>query len=296
MHADAIIPDATGVSEWDSAWRSISTKPCRRPRHEPETMQRMQHLERLMLLEVERCLDTAGAELAIVSRAGSNLGKYRFDTESPDYTHSGFAIRHDGKWYVDHLLNWHESATGKLARHSLIDFFRDDPYAYRTGVLIPSPCLQKAIRESLHSPVREGIHSPEYSRLSYPFGTRYQNSNQWLAEIIGAAQSGETQRDAIQQYLRERGLKPSVLRLNVGLQVAAGIITDNTRLDDHPLRNRLQGRIEFLIEPSLRQYLQTSDPDCRVAHLFATNAQTQRRADTRYADTVNDARHGGLAA
>ena len=296
MHTDAIIPDTTGVSQWDSAWRSISTRPCRRPRHSPEIMQRMQHLEHLMLHEVERCLDTAGAELAVVSRAGSDLGKYRFDTECPDYTHSGFAIRHDGKWFVDHLLNWHESASGRLARHSLIDFFRDDPYAYRTGVLIPSPPLQKAIRQTLQSPVREAIHSPEYSRLSYPFATRYQNSNQWLAEIIGSAQSGESRRDAIQHYLQEQGLRPTILRLNPGLQVAAGIISANTRLDDHPWRNRLQGRIEFLIEPSLRHYLQTSDPGCRVAHLTASSAPRRHPVDRVCEDIANGARHGGLAA
>jgi hypothetical protein len=251
----------------DSQWRSISTKPSRRPVLEPKEWHHRLCKENKIHKEVLHYLEDCDAELAILSRAGSDLGAYRFDTEAPRYTHSGFVVKVDGEWRVDHLINRHEGCHGHLVRHALIDFFRDDPFAYKIGVLVPSISLQRDIADLLASKLREKLFCRDYSRLAHPCSTRYQNSNQWLVEIIGAAQSSLTERGAVQHYLRRQGLKPTVLRLNPGLQFIAKTLSVNTRLDDHPWRSRLEGRIEFLIEPSIRQYLLANDPRCLVAHL-----------------------------
>lgn len=251
----------------DSKWRSISTKPSRRPNYEPQEWHQIISKENQIHREVLRYLDDCGAELAILSRAGSDLKAYRFDTEAPRYTHSGFVVKVDGEWRLDHLVNRHEGIHGHLVRHALIDFFRDDPYAYKIGVLVPSKPLQRDIANLLLSELREKLFCRDYSRLANPLSIRYQNSNQWLVEIIGAAQSRLTERSAVQHYLRCRGLEPTVLRLNPGMQLIAKTLSVNTRLDDHPWRSRFEGRIEFLIEPSIRQYLLASDPRCLVAHL-----------------------------
>lgn len=279
----------------DSQWRSVSVKPSRRPNYEPQEWHRIFSNENQIHSEVLSYLDDCGAELAILSRAGSDLQAYRFDTEAPRYTHSGFVVKVGGEWRVDHLINRHEGIYGHLVRHALIDFFRDDPYAYKTGVLVPSKPLQRDIANLLQSELRGKLFCRDYSRLANPSSTRYQNSNQWLVEIIGAAQSSLTERCAVQHYLRSRGLEPTVLRLNPGLQLIAKTLSVNTRLDDHPWRSRFEGRIEFLIEPSIRQYLQASDPRCLVAHLSIEADQLSGAMAVSDA-TVDGFTQGNLAA
>src|SRR5262249_44072964 len=106
----------------------------------------------------------------------------------------------------------------------------------------------------------ERLYTMRYSRVSYPFSTRYQNSNQWVLEVIAAAQSGEGVRDAVQHYLAKRALAPSVL-CNVGVlkQTVSALLSRNTRFDDHPVRDRLQGRIAFMLGSSLARYVRRTD-------------------------------------
>ncbi len=196
----------------------------------------------------------------MLARRGSDLSTCRFAGEQPRFTHTALAVREHGEWWVHHLLNTHGGPLGHLYRQPLIDFFRDDPMEYAVSVLVPSTALQRKIVRVLGSPLREGLYNPSYSRVAYPYSTRYQNSNQWIAEIVVAAQAEVSSRVDAQCELRSRGLRPDVL-LDIGpvRQLASYWLTRNTRLDDHPARNRLGGRFEFLLEPSLRHYLCDSD-------------------------------------
>lgn len=158
----------------------------------------------------------------------------------------------------DHPI--HGGPEGHLFRQALAAFYRDDPHEYRCGVLAPSRELQERIEATLRSPLANRLHSSRYSRLAYPFATRYQNSNQWVVEIIGAAQSGRVSRDGVQGYLRQRGLPPTVLRAPGYIaQSAFALFSRNTRFDDHPLPSRLTGRIAFIMEPSIRRYIEATD-------------------------------------
>lgn len=243
-----------------SSPRSLSTHPARRPRLERDELVELQTREAGITARLECALNAASARVALMSRAGCDLRRFRFDGEPPTYTHTGFAVRRDGAWYVHQMLNTGSGPEGHLYRQSLVDFFRDDPYDYRCGVLVPSPGLQDAIAAVLDSPLAGSLYTPRYNRLAYPFCTRYQNSNQWVAEIVAAAQGGGRSRTQVQAHLQRRGLVPSVLRApGYVAQTAFALLKANTRFDDHPLSNRLRGRIAFVTEVSLRDYLQRVD-------------------------------------
>lgn len=240
--------------------RSFSTHPGNRPTLTAEQRAELERRESQMELRLADLLARHGCQTAIVMRSGGDLSHLDFETEAPTYTHLGFAVLGDRGWRIRHLLNTHEGAEGHLYDQALVDFFRDDPTEYRVSVLVPSEELQDSIAAVLESPVPTVLHSTRYSRISYPFSTWTQNSNQWLLEVIGAAQGGGETRAEVQRFLAGRRLEPTVLR-TVGVvgQAFAGLLSRNTRFDDHPLRNRLRGRIEFMMDPSIRAYLHRFD-------------------------------------
>jgi hypothetical protein len=240
--------------------RSFSTHPRNRA---PLTIEQRTALERReaeMTEKLEQALEQHSAEVALIGRIGSDLSPLRFENERPRVTHVGLALREPSGWQVHHLMNTHEGPDGDLYRQPLVDFFRDDPFEYRASVLVPSLDLQRRIDRTLQSARRQALHTRRYSRVSFPFSTRYQNSNQWVLEIVAAAQSGEGTRGAVQAYLAKRGLAPSVLRA-VGLlkQTMGRLVSRNTRFDDHPLRERLRGRIAFMLGSSLHRYVRGTD-------------------------------------
>lgn len=213
-----------------------------------------------MAQKVRAVLEQRAEQVAVLARVGSDLSRWRFAGEPPRYTHLGFAVREGDAWEVHHLLNTAEGSEGHLYRQPLLHFFRDDPFEYRAAVLVLPPALQHRLAALLRSPEREALHTVRYSRVAYPFATRYQSSTQWVLESIGAAQGGGSTRAEVQRSLAARGFAPDLL-ISVGLpgQLVARWLLRNTPFDDHPLRNRLRGRIELVLEPSVRRYLRTTD-------------------------------------
>lgn len=250
----------TGPAGIPASARSISTHPRRRPLRTQEQIAALNASESAITTRLEQTLNAGNCRVALISRTGSDLSRFRFEGEAPTFTHTGFAVREADGWYVYQMLNTHGGPEGHLFRQGLAAFYRDDPHEYRCGVLAPGQELQERIEATLRSPLANQLHSSRYSRLAYPFATRYQNSNQWVVEIVGAAQSGRQTRSAIQDYLRHKRLSPTVLRApGYVAQSAFALFSSNTRFDDHPLRNRLSGRIAFLTETSIRRHLQATD-------------------------------------
>jgi len=84
-----------------------------------------------------------------------------------------------------------------------------------------------------------------------------------VVEVVAAAETGSTRRASVQRHLAAQGLRPDVLR-TVGLlgQSVGALRSRNTRFDDHPLRNRIRGRLAFVLESSLSACVKRVDPFC----------------------------------
>ncbi|HTO55564.1 MAG TPA: DUF2145 domain-containing protein [Myxococcota bacterium] len=249
--------------------RSFSSHPRNVPPLTPARLARLEACEAEMATKLERALDANASRLALVARVGSDLSKLRFENdERPRYTHVGIALRESDGWRVHQVLNTAEGREGHLYRQTLLDFFRDDPFEYRVSLLAPSTELQERMAQLLVSGTAARLHSPRYSRVAFPFSTRYQNSNQWVLEVVGAAQAQVSHRRVVQCYLAARGLRPSVLR-TVGLvgQSIGALWSANTRFDDHPVRDRMRGRLVFMLESSLREYVTRTDPSTKHLEL-----------------------------
>lgn len=187
------------------------------PEYGPESQQYA------MAKKLSDYLEENAWKAAIVSRAGGDLSSEKFLYPAKQkYTHAGIAWKssEDGQWYFKHLLNICSSKESSIFVQGLPQFFDDSPYYFDFHVVVPSRQLQERIVSVLESDVSSLVHNPSYSKIAHPYRGQYQNSNAWVLNIIGAAQSKievlYKDREnpalfqmAIAHYYRNQGFRPS---------------------------------------------------------------------------------------
>ena len=206
-------------------------------------------------------LDASGANVVVLARAGQDLGKYGLR-----YSHLGFAYRQpspDGNgtvWRVVHKLNQCGTADSAVYRQGLGEFFLDDLWRYEAAWVVPSREVQDKLLPLLKDNTRAvTLHHRPYSIVSYAWGQRYQQSNQWAIETLaGAMEPGAPTRDRAQSWLRSSGYEPTTLKLGPLTRLGARASSANVAFDDHPDAKRFSDRIETVTVDSVFAWLQRS--------------------------------------
>jgi hypothetical protein len=219
-----------------------------------------------LAVETERALDRSGAQVLLLARAGQDLSRYRLR-----WSHMGFAYRAspDAPWRVLHKLNHCASSDAALYREGLAEFFLDSPHRYEAAVLGLSPEAQAALLPRLQDEAwLMATHEPRYSMLAYPWATRYQQSNQWLIEVLARAlqPSLRTRADA-QAWLQGQGYRPSVITLGALTRLGARMTQANIAFDDHPNDKRFADRIETVTVDSVFAWLRPRAGPPRLVQL-----------------------------
>lgn len=207
-------------------------------------------------------LDASGASVAVLGRAGQDLGKYGLR-----WSHMAFAYR-DGKggddarpaWRVVHKLNQCGAPVGEVYRQGLGDFFLDRMFRYEAAIVVLSPEAQAKLLPVLLDDRRVLQWSTRpYNMLAYPWSTRYQQSNQWVLETLAGAMDGDaaTRRQA-QAWLQLRDYRPTTLRLGPLERLGAEVSRANIAFDDHPGEKRFSDRIETATVDSALPWLARS--------------------------------------
>jgi hypothetical protein len=198
----------------------------------------------------------SGARVVVLGRAGQDLGKYQLR-----YSHLGWAYKTaEGPWRVLHKLNQCGTATGSIYRQGLGEFFLDDLWRQEAVWSVPAPQLQAPLLAVLTDPARSiRLHERDYNMVSYAWGTRYQQSNQWALETLAmAAEHGLTTRSQAQAWLGFKGYQPSTLRLGALTRLGASAGSAHIRFDDHPNSKRFSDRIETVTVDSVLDWLARS--------------------------------------
>lgn len=203
-------------------------------------------------------LDASGAKVVVLARAGQDLTRYGLH-----YSHLGFAYRladADGtaSWRVVHKLNQCGSADSAVYRQGLGPFFLDDLWRHEAAWVVPSREVQDKLLPLLQDNARAAaLHHRPYSIVSYAWGLRYQQSNQWALETLAAAmQGGAPSRGAAQDWLRASGYEPATLRLGPLTRLGARASAANVAFDDHPGDKRFTDRIETVTVDSVFRWLE----------------------------------------
>lgn len=209
-------------------------------------------------------LDSSGAGLALVARAGLDLSRF-----SVRYSHAGISLRasQNTPWSVRQLYYACDEQRPRLYDQGLAGFVlgADDPSTGYLSVLL-LPALRAAELEPAALSNRQAMQllGAEYSANAYPFDTRYQNCNQWVIEMIaaswGALGDVADLRGRAQHWLKERGYAPSTF--DVGLRPLTWLAAAVPWLhnDDHPVEDLAQHRYRVSMPASIDAFVRVMAP------------------------------------
>lgn len=142
---------------------------------------------------LERELAARGARVAIVSRIG------RAQSELPAgfrYTHTGFAVYSeittaDGRKVPGYAMyNLYQDAEKLYFSNLVNDYpaeFFGGVFELRSGIIIPTPELQRRLLRVLGSPTHQALHVADYSAVANPFDERFQNCTEYVLDVVNAA-------------------------------------------------------------------------------------------------------------
>ena len=202
-----------------------------------------------------QALDASGARVVILARAGQDLGKYGLR-----YSHLGLAYKTEaGPWRVVHKLNQCGTAVADVYRQGLGEFFLDDLWRYEAAWVVSTPAVQAQLMAALDGPSARlvRLHAAPYSIVSYAWGQKYQQSNQWAVETLAAAMEPATiaNRAQAQAWLQFKGYEPTTLRLGPLTRLGGRVGSANVAFDDHPNDKRFSDRIETVTVDSVFAWL-----------------------------------------
>ena len=233
---------------------------------------------------VRRELQASGADVALVSRAGTDLKRF-----GQRFSHAGLSLREGTElpWAVRQLYYACDEKRPRLFDQGLAGFLMgtDDPsIGHLSLVLLPRGEATEALRRvALDKPVALSLVSPRYSANAYAFSSRYQNCNQWLAELMGVAWGGlagsqGSLRDPAQQWLKQAGYQPQAMPIGSHALMMAAPLIPMVHLDDHPEEDRFALQLRVSMPRSLEAFVRQRLPGAqRVALCHAQGRVVIRR-------------------
>lgn len=224
----------------------------------------------------EGVLNRMSGDYAVIARVGPDISAYGLK-----YTHLGIAERRAGTgyWRVIHQLNPCGTGISVLRRDGLAVFMSDDLYHHDVQLIGLSAEVSKGLSRTLATQHPAALHEPRYSMIAHPGPTaRYQNSNQWILEVITQAiLIGEghvaPDRTQVQRRYRQDGFKGSIVKVRLLKRAGARLGAANTRFDDHRARDRVVGRFEVVTVKSIVVHL---------ARVGALESHLETRSDYRH--------------
>jgi hypothetical protein len=185
--------------------------------HPPELTAAQQDLMLRLAALVKAELARAGSPVAIVSRSGLDLSRI-----GQRYSHAGLSLRDsdNAPWSVRQLYYACDEARPRLFDQGLPAFVMgtdDARLGYLSLVLLPPEAARPLAGAALDKRQALALLGGRYSANAYPFATRYQNCNQWVAELLAMAwgrppQAPGEARQAAQQWLRAQAYEPQTIQ------------------------------------------------------------------------------------
>ena len=231
------------------AGRSCESRPLT-----PEVMAKGLNLAARTSKALDAEFQKNGTQVVLLARQGQDLSKYDLK-----YSHYGWAYKTPaGPWRVAHKLNECGTAGGHVYRQGLGEFFLDDMWRYEAVIQVPVPAVQQALLNFLTAPSVLRLQSEPYSMVSYAWGMKYQQSNQWATETLAAALDPNAiqNRAQAQAWLQAKGYEPSSLIIRAISRLGGRMTAANIAFDDHPNDKRYASRIETVTVDSVTQWLQ----------------------------------------
>jgi len=205
--------------------------------------------------QVLDALEQRQLSFALVARVGVDLSEFGLR-----YSHVGVAWRDHprGRWFTFHLLNRCGTGQSELIEQSLDDFFKVELHSYQALIVAPSFPMQLKLQKAFFSPLARQLHEQEYNMISHPFSIKYQNSNQWVLEVMSTALAPPgtiSSRQTAQDWLRDKGYTPSIIPISLGKRVGARVFSPHVHFTDHSSEEFSAGRYSVVSVDSVLAFL-----------------------------------------
>jgi hypothetical protein len=196
--------------------------------------------------QIERDLAAHGARLAMVFRTG------RPRADLPDgiaYTHGAFWIYRtittaDGQSLSGYAVYNLYAGDGHAWPKDQSRLVQDFPFDFTRGsqvddvaVIVPSPEMQRRILAVVDSPTYARLHNPAYSLVANPWTPKYQNCNNFMLDVVGAAAWDTSDPARITADLKAH-YRPTVVKAGPLMRLFGPIADSRLRTDDQqgPIR------------------------------------------------------------
>ncbi|MFG6447779.1 DUF2145 domain-containing protein [Roseateles sp. BYS180W] len=232
-------------------------------------------------VQVQAQLEARGARAAVVARDGLGLQRW-----GQRYSHAGVVWQDGpaGAWTVRQLYYACGEGHARLFDQGLGAFISGSRGgAVRFLRLLLLPVSAEAALHA-HATDARSAHAwlhPHYSANAHAFGTRFQNCNQWLAELMAAAWGGpfpvsaeagaaQGDRAAAQAWLQREGY--TATRIHAGPLLLAAAFSPWLHLADHPAADRASGQLQVVLPQDLMDWAAQRHPGSRQLE-FCRNAR-----------------------
>ena len=209
-------------------------------------------------------LEASGHAVALVARSGLNLQRFGIR-----YSHAGIGLKASdaSTWSVRQLYFACDEGRPRLYDQGLAGFVSgtDDPrLGYLSIVLLPPERAAELERAALDKARALRLLAARYSANAHPYGLRYQNCNQWVAELIASAWGGlaesEDLRSQSQAWLAARGYAPEPVQVNSHALMLAAAFIPWLHSDDHPEDDRDALRFRTSLPASIEAFVRAQVP------------------------------------
>lgn len=218
-------------------------------------------------------LDRSGDALALVARSGLALERFGLR-----YSHAGISLRDSANapWSVRQLYFDCEQARPRLFDQGIAGFLlggSDPDIGYVSVLLLPPAEAAPLVRVVNDNRQALGLLGVTYSANAHAFSRRYQNCNQWLAELLAVAWGGLAPDDAprggdelrldAQRWLQAQGYQPTLFDLGNPLLLWLAGSLPWLHTDDHPADDLVAWQLRVSMPASIAAFVQRRAPATR---------------------------------
>lgn len=219
--------------------------------------------------------------MALIARSGLDLRRF-----GQRYSHAGVSLKAgpESPWAVRQLYFDCQERRPRLFDQGMGAFVLGggEPTLGYVSVLLLPPAPAVALeRTALDNRQALALLGSEYSANAYPFSLRYQNCNQWVAELLATAwrpprtthgaTAGETsgemrgtdtgrERERAQQWLEGEGFEATVFDVGWRALMWAGAFIPWVHSDDHPAEDKARQIYRVSMPASIEAFVRRKLP------------------------------------
>jgi hypothetical protein len=233
-------------------------------------------------------LEAADARVVLIARSGLDLRRFALR-----YSHAGISLRAspESPWAVRQLYYDCDERRPRLFDQGLSAFLlggTDADLGHVSIVFLPAEAAAALERTALDDRLALQLLGGTYSANAYPFSVRYQNCNQWVAELMALAwgagedagapaAAGPEIRQQAQRWLRSAAYAPTVFDVGWVAATWAGAFVPWVRRDDHPADDRARHRYQVSMPDSIEAFVRQRLPGAQRLELCHDSRQVVLR-------------------